>query len=577
MNLFSRSRLGGALGFLALGLAPLTLETQAGAQELRFRAVPASEAAAIPTTAPPAGRAVSLAWPNPTDSALRPASLGSSVVRFKTDDPPLAPLVKPEPLKVLPGKTVPEPGGITVAPFVPPQPQPLNAPQGSTPPGSVQPMPGQTIITHGPAEASPWYTSGDPACCSSCNSCGTDACGSCRSSRSLFGNFLGHCGLEDCDSCGHGCGLFDGCHTGCCEPRDHMWVRGEYLLWMITRQRVPSLLIQTNNAVAPNQVVIGDPNTNIIVGDGDIRNEIHSGGRFSFGFWFPRHSDFGLDTSFFFLGQRDNHLERSGTANNTFALGRPFFEVRTDVPGVVGEASELVSFPGLLNGTLSVDYATRLYGGDINLRKKLCCGPNFWLDGMLGYRYTVLSDDLTIREDLVALNPDGSRTNFVVTDSFSTRNQFHGAQIGLEGECKIRRIWFIGGYGKVALGNVHQTVDINGQSFNSVTGSSPVGLYGMPTNNGRYERNRFAVMPEFGLKVGVNVTDHLRLYAGYSAMYLSNVVRAGDQIDRVVNTSQLPVQRGGVGQLVGPARPAVLFKTSDFWASGVNFGAELHY
>ena len=77
-----------------------------------------------------------------------------------------------------------------------------------------------------------------------------------------------------------------------------------------------------------------------------------------------------------------------------------------------------------------------------------------------------------------------------------------------------------------------------------------------------------------GLNVGLQLTRHLKLYAGYSLLWVSTVARAGEQIDPVVNMTQFPI-RSGNGPLVGPARPAFHFDGTDFWAQGLNFGLEL--
>jgi hypothetical protein len=50
------------------------------------------------------------------------------------------------------------------------------------------------------------------------------------------------------------------------------------------------------------------------------------------------------------------------------------------------------------------------------------------------------------------------------------------------------------------------------------------------------------------------------------------VARAGSLIDLGVNTTGLPP-----GPLVGPARPAFAFHSSDFWAQGLDFGVEVRY
>jgi hypothetical protein len=61
---------------------------------------------------------------------------------------------------------------------------------------------------------------------------------------------------------------------------------------------------------------------------------------------------------------------------------------------------------------------------------------------------------------------------------------------------------------------------------------------------------------------------------GYSFLYWSNVWRAGDQIDRVVDVTQIPNFAPPDVQPTGFARPGVPFRTSDFWAQGLNFGVE---
>jgi hypothetical protein len=51
-----------------------------------------------------------------------------------------------------------------------------------------------------------------------------------------------------------------------------------------------------------------------------------------------------------------------------------------------------------------------------------------------------------------------------------------------------------------------------------------------------------------------------------------------DQIDRGINPVQAPAITGVPNApLIGPARPAPLFNTTDFWAQGMNFGLEVRY
>jgi len=103
----------------------------------------------------------------------------------------------------------------------------------------------------------------------------------------------------------------------------------------------------------------------------------------------------------------------------------------------------------------------------------------------------------------------------------------------------------------------------------------PGGVFAQPSNSGHHSRDRFAWIPEVTINLGANVTNNLSLFVGYNFLWISDVVRPGDQIDRAINPSQAALFGGN--QLVGPARPAVPFNETTFWAQGINFGLQLRY
>ena len=132
--------------------------------------------------------------------------------------------------------------------------------------------------------------------------------------------------------------------------------------------------------------------------------------------------------------------------------------------------------------------------------------------------------------------------------------------------------WAIELLAKCALGNAHEVVDIRGSttSFDGVTSTTFAGgLLAQPTNIGRQTRDIFAVIPEANINLTCQVTCNLKLMAGYTFIYYSNVVRSGDQIDFGVNPTQFS---GGV--LIGQPRPGPLFKDSEYWIHGINAGLE---
>jgi hypothetical protein len=111
------------------------------------------------------------------------------------------------------------------------------------------------------------------------------------------------------------------------------------------------------------------------------------------------------------------------------------------------------------------------------------------------------------------------------------------------------------------------------QAQNGMVGSGQLAL---PSNIGSFGQNRFAVVPETGINFGYALTRHIRLTFGYTLLYWSSVFRAGDQIDRGVNPTELAALVGQ-GTLTGPARPNFTFHNTDFWAQGLNFGLQFRY
>jgi hypothetical protein len=137
--------------------------------------------------------------------------------------------------------------------------------------------------------------------------------------------------------------------------------------------------------------------------------------------------------------------------------------------------------------------------------------------------------------------------------------------------------WNFNLLGKFAMGVSQQLVTINGATTLYTPGAAPVttagGILAQSSNIGRYFSDQFAVVPEIGLNLGYQVTPGLQIKFGYTFLFLSSVARPGDQIDRRVNSNNVPTD-AGFGTAGGPAVPAFSFIHSDYWAQGLNVGLE---
>jgi hypothetical protein len=257
-------------------------------------------------------------------------------------------------------------------------------------------------------------------------------------------------------------------------------------------------------------------------------------------------------------------------------LARPFFNLNLG-----GEDAQIGVFPGVATGSVSANLYSRLWGGNGDFRANLCAGCNYRVDLLGGFRYLDLRESLQITEDLNVLPTSATfaGSHILVSDRFGTHNQFYGAEIGTMAEYRTGP-WSVDLRTKVAVGNTHQVVDINGfQNITSPAGATSTftgGLLALATNIGRSSRDHFTLVPEVGLNVGYQFSEHWRAFVGYDFLYWSHVLRPGDQIDRGLDVTFIPNFPTNL-MPTGQVRPAVPLKETGFWAQGVNLGVEFRF
>jgi hypothetical protein len=382
---------------------------------------------------------------------------------------------------------------------------------------------------------------------------------------------LGDCGTgcfnDGCDDC------CDTCPNSCCPYRGRrVYASASYLGWAFQRKNVPPLVTVSPAGTPANTTgVLGLPTTTVLVDRNGQEDAYHSGGRFNVGIWMPG-GIWAIEADWFFLGQQS--AGHSFSSDGDPQLGRPV---------IIGgkETVQFVSLPGVVTGNVSTNMSSQMWGLELNARQKLLCGPCGWVDMLYGYRHLDLSEEIAIRENLVQLNPAGN-LGIGIADTFRTRNVFNGPQIGIQGEWHFLGRWFIGSGAKVAFGDMHEQVNIAGSTTflpaGGQTSTFNTGILAAGTNIGNHQRDHFAVIPEMNLKIGFEINDHWRVWAGYDVLFVSNVARPGDQIDRRLNPSQIPLPApAGAQPLVGTPQPTVLFHTTTFVAQGVSFGLQYRW
>jgi hypothetical protein len=318
----------------------------------------------------------------------------------------------------------------------------------------------------------------------------------------------------------------------------------------------------------------GAPGTTVLYGGTKIFDDSLPGGRYTATYWWDDCSPLGVEAEYFGIFEADDSFRAGSLAD---IVSRPFINA---VSGL--EDSELVSYPGLLEGTTSVTARTELHSAAARLRYDFgrANSPTCldWKDrwsrrwaASIGYRYAQLDEGVAIREDLT--DPVPPTTDFNIRDAFDTENNFHGTELALACELEDGR-WSVDLDARLSLGSHQQKVRIDGSTVITTLGIPDTytgGLLAQTSNIGTYDRSRFSVIPELGASIGYRVHKNARLVVGYRLLFWPDVVRPGDQIDRTVNPNLLPPSTPPVA---GPQRPEFGFREVNFVAQALSIGCE---
>jgi hypothetical protein len=354
-----------------------------------------------------------------------------------------------------------------------------------------------------------------------------------------------------------------------------LWAEADFLLWWMRGARLPALVTTSPTGTPITRAgVLGSSSTTVLFGDSLVNDDLRAGGRLAVGFWFDD-GCLGIEADFFMLESKAARF--AAASGGDPILSRPFIDAGTGQP-----SSERIAFPGDTSGSVQAfEGSTGLLGAGVLLRENVCCADGFRLDVLGGYRYLRFTDHVGVTEDLTNLNPNNPNfipvgANILVADRFDSRNDLHALDFGLVGQWR-RGPLSLDLRGKLAVGYDHQAVDITGGTTVTVAGAPPAlnrgGLLALGGNIGHHSRDEVAVVPELDLKLAYQVTPRLKASVGYSYLYWSDVVRAGNQIDATVNPALIPP----VVTPSGPTRPAFAFQRSSLWVQGISLGLEITY
>jgi hypothetical protein len=380
--------------------------------------------------------------------------------------------------------------------------------------------------------------------------------------------------------------------TGCtfegvplCSPPGRFWVRADWMMWW------------TSGTALPPLVVAGPPDTpatqiEVVYGDQTVLTGGRSAVRMTIGGWIDACHRWGIEADWLTLSGASSNFSQTGTS--TTIVGRPLFDLEHNEL-----AYELADF-------VNVNESDNFSSTGVWVRYNLCCcggcgecgascdsgcssGPDCGVgcnpcgqyycrtDLLVGYRNYVLGDRLTINESETSATP--VPTNFAITDSFRTRNEFNGNEIGLSTDLHRGR-WGLNVLAKMAVGNTHQKAYINGFTRQTVTqnGQTVVtdfnnGIYATLSNINTYTKDQFTVIPQLAVEMSYQLTCRIRGFVGYNLLYWSPVWHAGDQIDLFIDPRNF-APTPSPDRLPLPTFPG---QNSSFWAQGLNLGLEMRF
>jgi hypothetical protein len=367
--------------------------------------------------------------------------------------------------------------------------------------------------------------------------------------------------------------------------KDLFWINASYEAAYFRSMQQPAALVTTGSQNDNAPGALGQSSTAVLYGGNPISFNLFSGVKLEAGLFLDENDRFSLDWTGTLFFPNYSSFSTGSDGNGNPVLARPIFNIASGAQGAF-----LTSLPGTLNGTINIDSKSQFGSTEFNARIHGYFGESLHIDGLFGFRYMQLNESMTFNEhidplvagfasfDGATINPPSSLHDF---DSFETKNKFFGAQFGARASYEYK-YFTLEGFVKLALGGTVEQTQIAGSTTLVTPGApnvtAPGSILAVPSNIGTYSRTVFGIVPEFGLNLGIDLCQNVRLKLGYSFLMWNHVVRPGEQINPNVNPGQVPGSPANVfANVSGPMGPTYRFADELFWAHTFNLGVEFHY
>ncbi len=422
--------------------------------------------------------------------------------------------------------------------------------------------------------------------------------------------------------------------------KSNFWFGVDYLGMYAKRARFAYPLVTTS---ASSQFgIVGQSTTSVLYAGPDAQ-ELFSGARINGGLFFASDNRFGAEFGGFILAQDKQHFAASSEGSGVPLLAVPFIDTSTGQ-----NSAAVVAAASLGPGDVTVDFKSQIWGADahwlLNLYRSSPQSPwGFNLNVFAGVSVFSLRErlDIVTHSDFfdnvqVPFNGQvfhagtsfsssirqvsGSGPNAIfqqtsistdtilsngTVDRFRTSNQLYGGEVGFSEQLRVGR-WSLGFTGKLGLGLMHSSVEVQGYSTLFQLGNQAIttqrvnsqgqvipnttvitrsqalvqqtvagGIYAVNGQSGRRSHNTFGYMPEGIVTLNYQFTPTVVGSLGYSYLYVNRVVRVANVVNPRVDSTQQPFSSTyGTGQ---PPTPTNLFPYSSYWVQGINVGLSIQY
>ena len=335
-----------------------------------------------------------------------------------------------------------------------------------------------------------------------------------------------------------------------------IWGSVDYMAWIVKSAPKPVPLVTTGTDSDLPPGAIGQMGTMVLEGNSKTDFGTLSGARASAGMWLNYDRSVGIEGSAFSTENAIKRYAISSDSTGNPPLFIPFFDNALQAEQALPIADPLAG----VTGGATVTSTFQFRGAELNGILNLCRTECVEFDLLAGARYLRLVESLNVGTQSTAPAIDMTTTTF---DGFGTRNEFFGGQLGGRLSLRSERL-FLDTTAKVAVGPTYQTLDVTGvtnavqTSTGASLGTTSGGVFTAASNIRHQTHNQVTVVPQVQMKLGLNLSSNLTVFASYDFLYWTDVIRPGDQMDHA-------------------QAPSALFSRSDFWAQGVTFGMEIKF